>query len=669
MLNSRQINLLCYLKKEQRFCPAREIAQVLGCSTKTVYNDIALLQKYISRNEWGGMDSKPNCGTRLFLSQKGIAALEREMNEAFLFTAQLEDCTDEIIPILRLLLRRQNVTAEELGNRLHASRSLIERHLSQAEEWLEGMKLHLVRRRGRGLCVLGEDIYIGIAEWYLFQEYYEALSEQRTTCEMDENHAIRMYLEGFDTGGVVRAIEAAETECGVTLAYDTYERLLFWSSLIVWYERRKLPKKNERKFELQSELEKRFLDVLERALQRNYSCRISGTGQAFLRFGISFAEFNRFSDEGQEIQFLRQNARLCNFVSRGSELMGRVLQADFSGDDLLEKQLFWGIRSITALGDLGIHQKYPVPNSLGETEPTVRTAVELLDGMCEQEYGFNFSRQETRYLEIIIESALKRNRTMCNVALICAHGMGITQVLREIIEYDLPQVSVQRCLSVREIGRLKASECDLAVSVVPLPYVPPGIEVVYVDMEHLDLTPLRKKISELSRCRVYIPKASHAVPYLLFSEQTVLADCDIKEKAMVLDELCTRLEEVGAVDSTYRNSVFQREKAAVTMLGKGLALPHGKGEHVIHSKIAVAIMRRPLNWGGVSEANIVMMAAFRMDQADAQPAILSFYRSAAKLMRGEYQEQWENLRRLDDPQKAAELLNELLGGGRLYEKS
>ena len=64
-----------------------------------------------------------------------------------------------------------------------------------------------------------------------------------------------------------------------------------------------------------------------------------------------------------------------------------------------------------------------------------------------------------------------------------------------------------------------------------------------------------------------------------------------------------------------------------------------------------------------------MMAAFRMDQADAQPAILSFYRSAAKLMRGEYQEQWENLRRLDDPQKAAELLNELLGGGRLYEKS
>lgn len=93
MLNSRQINLLCYLKKEQRFCPAREIAQVLGCSTKTVYNDIALLQKYISRNEWGGMDSKPNCGTRLFLSQKGIAALEREMNEAFLFTAQLEGCS------------------------------------------------------------------------------------------------------------------------------------------------------------------------------------------------------------------------------------------------------------------------------------------------------------------------------------------------------------------------------------------------------------------------------------------------------------------------------------------------------------------------------------------------------------------------------------------------
>ena len=127
MLNSRQINLLCYLKKEQRFCPAREIAQVLGCSTKTVYNDIALLQKYISRNEWGGMDSKPNCGTRLFLSQKGIAALEREMNEAFLFTAQLEDCTDEIIPILRLLLRRQNVTAEELGNRLHASPTAPER--------------------------------------------------------------------------------------------------------------------------------------------------------------------------------------------------------------------------------------------------------------------------------------------------------------------------------------------------------------------------------------------------------------------------------------------------------------------------------------------------------------------------------------------------------------
>lgn len=661
MFKPRQTELLRRLKKEERFCPADELAKQLGCSVKTVYGDIAVLRQYLAQNEWGALITKPHCGVRLLLTEKGLSSLEWDIIAGAGPTESELATQGELFLLLRCLLRRRTVTTDELGKLLHGSRSLVERRLEQARPWLEGAGLALMRQRGKGNCVAGDELHFRFAEWRLFQMRCNRKAKNGGTQGTDMIRLIREQLDGFDAAPAARVLQTAEQKLKIRFSYDTYVRLLFWCSLTVWWERYGAPQTIPREIPLSTTLEKQLFDRLQRGLQREYCCEIGASGQMFLRLGVLSAEVIRFESESQRLQFLAQNSRLCGFVSWLLEMTGRVLQVDFSGDEVLELQLFWAFRCITAWSAWGFHPEYPFLARGTETEKAVGAAVALVDGLCQSEYGTELTPRELLYFSAALSAAVKRDRSVCRLALVCTHGIGVTQILREEIESRVLGARVCRVLSVRELERQNLADCDLLVSVVPLPYHPQGIEVIYVDQERFDPTPLQRKIDRLCGKRG-IRRFADGEACSLFSGQAILLDCRIRNKERLLDALCARLEERGAVKPAYRDSMWRREQASSTMLGGGLALPHGRTDDVIDSAIALAVMHSPLSWGETSEAQFVMLAAFRMDQNGAQDAILRFYKWAARVSRGDERHVLDALRGMREPAQAAKLLNEALRG-------
>jgi len=57
-----------------------------------------------------------------------------------------------------------------------------------------------------------------------------------------------------------------------------------------------------------------------------------------------------------------------------------------------------------------------------------------------------------------------------------------------------------------------------------------------------------------------------------------------------------RLEEKGDVTRNYLESVFDRERATTTSIGRGIAIPHGNMAEVNESRIVVAILDKPVKW-------------------------------------------------------------------------
>lgn len=94
-------------------------------------------------------------------------------------------------------------------------------------------------------------------------------------------------------------------------------------------------------------------------------------------------------------------------------------------------------------------------------------------------------------------------------------------------------------------------------------------------------------------------------------EELILPQAEYSTKTEVLDKLADMLIEGGYVNREFLLDVYKRETMAPTLIEKNVAIPHGNPENVKKSAIAMAIMKKPLEWGEKGYAEFVFMLALK----------------------------------------------------------
>ena len=94
--------------------------------------------------------------------------------------------------------------------------------------------------------------------------------------------------------------------------------------------------------------------------------------------------------------------------------------------------------------------------------------------------------------------------------------------------------------------------------------------------------------------------------------KAIIADLKATSKKDVIDEMVDLLIKSGAVESKIRSKLVEvllaREALGSTAIGQGIAIPHGKCEHVTKLTAALAISREGVNF----------------DSLDGEPAYIFF---------------------------------------------
>jgi mannitol/fructose-specific phosphotransferase system IIA component len=86
----------------------------------------------------------------------------------------------------------------------------------------------------------------------------------------------------------------------------------------------------------------------------------------------------------------------------------------------------------------------------------------------------------------------------------------------------------------------------------------------------------------------------------LLKKENIRMNCKRAPKDEVILEVGKMLYECGYVDANYPPAMLKREETFSTIIGNGIALPHGVEEAkkaVIHSGIAVMAFPEGTNWG------------------------------------------------------------------------
>ncbi len=148
----------------------------------------------------------------------------------------------------------------------------------------------------------------------------------------------------------------------------------------------------------------------------------------------------------------------------------------------------------------------------------------------------------------------------------------------------------------------------------------------------------------------------------LLSLELIDLDADVATKAEAIKAVTDALAVAGrtADVAAVEEAVWQREETYSTGFGYGLAVPHCKTEAVAASSVAVARLRRPVDWGSLdgNPVDVVILLAIRAKGTDtAKEHMRVFAKLSRMVMRDEFR---DRLRSEPDPAQLLAFLAESL---------
>lgn len=106
----------------------------------------------------------------------------------------------------------------------------------------------------------------------------------------------------------------------------------------------------------------------------------------------------------------------------------------------------------------------------------------------------------------------------------------------------------------------------------------------------------------------------------------MLIKVEAKDKNEIIHMMTDKLYREGAIDNKekFLTDVYLREKEGETGIGQGVAIPHGKSESVVNTKIAIATLKEPISWESLDgeKVDVIFMFAVKNTEANTKHIIL-----------------------------------------------
>ena len=217
-----------------------------------------------------------------------------------------------------------------------------------------------------------------------------------------------------------------------------------------------------------------------------------------------------------------------------------------------------------------------------------------------------FSEDEVAYIALHIGAAIERfssnNRKMKRVMLVCGSGHATIRMIEAQLNSTFKdRMIITQRLSYNEFLNNSLENIDFIVSTVPIK------DEVSVPVVHIELPLL---ISSFEKIEEYI--SDSIVPFNLekyFDENLFLSNHKADSKNDIIEFLVGKLYQQGLVDGDFLESVLQRENLASTLMDDMIAIPHPLTARSSQTKIAVAILDKPVEWSDNQTAQIILLLA------------------------------------------------------------
>ncbi|WP_170006046.1 BglG family transcription antiterminator [Bacillus fonticola] len=610
-MNNRQKELLrMLLVHEEGALQIKDLSEELDCAEKTVRNDLDRLAEFLLDYESASLVRKPGIGISVEISDE-----ERQDILHNLHTNEPKTIEERLFEMaFQLLTSQKPITLQYWADRYYAPKASIKKDIETIMKWLQRYDLELVSKQRIGNVIQGSELKKRNALAHL-PELISAFSNEK-------NVVLDLFLP-YEISAVLKALKKIQANYEIAFTDDALESLLVHALIMVKRTRQNSPvfvPMSEKKAVLKRkeyEYASWFLHQLEATF------RLTFPEEEKVYFTWHLISSKRMEEDAEKV--FHPDKKDAEILSTLIHKMGKLTLFPFEEDTILTKGLAVHMHSVMNRIKYG----FPITNSLlmdiKRMYPYMFSMVILTLEEINHTFAIEIPEDEAAYIVLHFQASIERLERKREVEkkqalIVCHMGIGMSHLLEAKIEQQYQEIEIVACVGKAEVDAyLNQHPVDFIISTLPLEKAKTESIVISPLFGQEDKKRMSQFVERLQVKNTELQGKRSLSPFL--TEELVFLDVEKEHRYEVVEMLAMSLYEKGYVRKEFIHSSVNRERKSATAIGGGLAIPHGDPSLITKPVLAVAIMKKPVEWGSEWVSLVFMLALSKENQGELRGMI------------------------------------------------
>lgn len=621
------------------FITNKKIAKMLGISERSVNNYMKEVSDYCDSQGYTLIRKR---GKGICL-EMGLRAEELKKN----FSKEkvsFENRETRINYIVRTLIESgEPYTTALFADELFVSRATIRADLDKANEQCKRDNLTIHQVVGKGIEIRGSEFWkrkvLVCRNQKVPVNYYKSM-ERAPDLRMEKEVYSRMAAQYRERtiNGVIVCIQQLEKQIGFQFNDYTFCMLAEYTSCQMnrIKKGRYLEETMINRLTLVEEIAD-WADLYTSLLNRKFRFNIDPREGLYLYIMLLGVEVQNSSRIVNKKFLIEKEISIQDATEQVISYLSAIVGLDFGADILLKTSLALFLNSSLVRVKYGFEIKNPFLEEVKKTYSAIFSACLTASKEYEQLVGVLPTEDEISYMAILFGSSLIQNQKKINTAIIGSGGVGIIQIIAQKIESKLPEINVITVLPSNAALFIKEEQYDLVITTIPtLKINHPNVVYTTLLVGEQDIYRIKKVCHEIQEKD--INKAPQITIQHLLKDDLILLEHKATTKEALLKKACNLLLDQGYVKEGFFETVIHREEISASVLGGGIAVPHGMSNFVNHPAVVVIRTDDKVEWGE-GAVDVIFLLALNFDDIECTRAFFAaFYemtmqKESAKLIR------------------------------------
>lgn len=586
MNDPRILKIFILLSLRDEYVSAQELASMLNISLRTLRELIRENKDAMEKESCAKLVYKNNYGYMLQVTDQEhfhqyLQQAHQALQERHYTLPDTAEGREEWI-IRQLLVEKTPVRMDDLAERLYVSRSTLVQDLRGVRQKLDQYGLQLCAKSKAGLFLSGSEknIHNCISDYF----FYDYFHDSHAFAQLPLGQFARQYQPVAE--GVVKEVlhhhQYRMTDVGM-------HNLVIHILIAIFRNREGVYQKDANGIVKEEDYPLEFAMCKEIGTELENRTGFSVPAENYGYMVIHMLG-TRVLEAGDERMIGTDTINLVRHI------LNAILEAygiDFFADIELFTMLCTHIEPMIERLKNEVKMRNPLLQGIKQEHPVGYDLAAFSCDLIAKEYGVRVVENEIGYLALHFLLALERRKQMDrkNVLLVCASGIGISRMMK----YRIQQLFGERIerletAGVADLEDMDLDRFDLIVSSVPLT-LSTRARVVVVQY-NLSMEDQREVATAFTQ-----DGSLASVIHQVFDRDLFFAHLDEAFDMRVIHALCMKLKEKVYVPDTFEARVMAREKLSSTVIGNGIAMPHPDILMLDESKVVVAHLKKPIQWG------------------------------------------------------------------------